>query len=544
MSKFTVTAAALLILASPLTTPTASASRPASSPSPASTGADSPSTTGGTSSTAQWRSYWVDAFNPGIYTRAQVTQLVSDAQKVGANTLVVQTARRFDCFCNHARYPRTEAGIAPAPYDPLAEIITQAHAAGLQVHAWINTTTLWNSATPPTSPDHVFNQHGPTASAAQRWLNRRVDGTEIVGTHSFVDPGNPAVVDYIVDAVDSIQRHYDVDGINLDYIRYPDHNTGEYANDWGYTDVALRRFAAHTGRTDRPTASDPQWSQWRRDQISNLVRRIYLSMYTRDPRDRLSINGITYAYGPSHYGSFSKTRTYLNVLQDFDTWLREGYLDTVAAMNYKRQQLPEQAEMFTTWNDGLRQLGKDTHRHIVSGPGLYLNSVTDSVAQARAITQAGMGWSGFSYANASTTATASPDPKVKTAERDALAAALTASVFTTPATVPELPWKKTTGVLSGRIFRHGRPADNVSVTIRRTSAHRAGINGSAAIGDTRLIRTDGSGWYGAAGLTPGTYQMAITHTGVNTQILTVQVPAGRNTRLDLQLDDTVRIDHP
>src|SRR5690606_39320089 len=92
---------------------------------------------------AQWRGYWVDAFNQGVYTPEQVSQLVQDALDLNANALIVQTVRRYDCFCNRAQYPRTDAAIAPLPYDPLQEVIDQAHAAGLEVHAWVNGNTLW-----------------------------------------------------------------------------------------------------------------------------------------------------------------------------------------------------------------------------------------------------------------------------------------------------------------------------------------------------------------------------------------------------------------
>src|SRR5664279_516272 len=91
----------------------------------------------------QWRGYWVDAFNVGVYSPDQVTDLVADAVDVNANALVVQIARRFDCFCNDSLFPRTDASIAPTPYDPLAEVIRQAHAAGIEEHAWVNATTMW-----------------------------------------------------------------------------------------------------------------------------------------------------------------------------------------------------------------------------------------------------------------------------------------------------------------------------------------------------------------------------------------------------------------
>lgn len=207
----------------------------------------------GAAAPTQWRSYWVDAFNPGIYTPAQVAALVEDALDVNANALIVQTARRYDCFCNNALYPRTDAAIAPEPYDPLEEMVRQGHAAGLQVHAWVNVNTMWNSTTPPRSPDHVFNQHGPGATGADRWLNKKADGQELVGANAYVDPGHPAAVDYIVRGIQSMVRNYDVDGINLDYVRYPDGNSTTTHSDWGYNDVSVARFQRATGRTDIPS---------------------------------------------------------------------------------------------------------------------------------------------------------------------------------------------------------------------------------------------------------------------------------------------------
>ena len=155
---------------------------------------------------SQWRGYWVDAFNEGVYTPAQVTKLVQDAQKIKANALIVQIARRYDCFCNRALYPRTDAAIAPLPYDPLDEVIAQGHAAGMQVHAWVNVNTMWNSATPHSSPEHVFNKHGLNATGADRWLNKRADGLERMGNNAYMDPANPGAVNYIVQAIQSIMR--------------------------------------------------------------------------------------------------------------------------------------------------------------------------------------------------------------------------------------------------------------------------------------------------------------------------------------------------
>jgi uncharacterized lipoprotein YddW (UPF0748 family) len=451
----------------------------------------------------QWRSYWVDAFNEGIYTPGQVSKLVQEAVALGANALVVQTARRYDCFCNRARYPRTHAAIDPLPYDPLDEVIAQAHAAGLEVHAWVNVSTLWNLANPPASPEHVFNQHGPSATGADRWLNQRADGAEFIGNNVYIDPANPAAVSYIVEAIQSIVQEYDVDGINLDYIRYPDFNSTTSHSDWGYSEVSLSRFRAATGRTDVPAPADPEFSDWRRAQITNLVRKIYLGMWEVDPQARLSMDAITYAFGPQTVGGWQQTRTYAEVLQDWKGWLEAGFMDTVIAMNYKRNWVPDQAQMFSEWTEVIADWQGE--RQAVNGPALYLNSVEDSVAQvteALAPSAAGntaAGWSGYSYANPSNAHVDGPI-ELRDAERAALTEALTTgegAPFAEPAAVPSMPWKADPrdGHLAGRVaLRDGTPLDQVEVTIRPLLG-----------GSTQTQRTDGDGWFGFVHVDPGWY---------------------------------------
>ncbi|MFC7217852.1 family 10 glycosylhydrolase [Streptomyces polyrhachis] len=452
-------------------------------------------------SPAQWRSYWVDAFNAGIYTPAQVDALVQDALDVNANALIVQTARRYDCFCNNALYPRTDAAIAPAPYDPLAEIVSKGHAAGLEVHAWVNVNTMWNSATAPRSPEHVFNQHGPSATGSERWLNKKANGQELVGANAYVDPGHPAAVDYVVRGVQSIVRTYDVDGVNLDYVRYPDGSSTTTHSDWGYNDVSVARFQHATGRTDVPAPSDAAWSDWRRAQVTNLVRKIYLGIWEVDPQARLSMDAITYGHGPQAVGGWQSTRTYAEVLQDWAGWLDEGIMDTAVTMNYKREWNPDQALMFAEWSEFLAD--HQGERQAVNGPALYLNGIEDSLRQVRralAPTAAGntaAGWSGYSYANPSMNVAANG----LAVERAALERALTQgeeAPFREKAAVPAMSWKESPrdGHVTGTLrLRDGTPLDQAQVTLDPLTTGGASV--------TRP--SDGSGWFGFAHVEPGVY---------------------------------------
>jgi len=80
----------------------------------------------------QLRAFWVDAFGDGIYTQAQIDQLVTDVKAANMNAIVAQVVRRGDCFCNRSSLPRTAvAGVSPAPFDPLQSLIDAAHAQGI-----------------------------------------------------------------------------------------------------------------------------------------------------------------------------------------------------------------------------------------------------------------------------------------------------------------------------------------------------------------------------------------------------------------------------
>jgi uncharacterized lipoprotein YddW (UPF0748 family) len=461
----------------------------------------------------QWRSYWVDSFNNSIYTPENVDKLVADAQDVNANVLIVQVGRWMDCFCNRSSFPRTHVSI-DQDFDPLDDVIEKGHAAGLEVHAWVNATPAWNLATPPTDPDHVLNTHGHDAEGWDNWLNKRSDGSEIGGANLRVlDPANPAATDYVVEGIESIVREYDVDGINLDFIRYPDYNMYEgsnYHSNWGYSDASLDRFRTATGRTDVPEPDDAQFSDWRREQLTNYVRKIYLTMYEADPQDALSINGITYWYGPQTEGGWEATRTHSEVLQDWRAWMAEGIIDVNVAMNYKAEtNVGDRIQMYDEWLETLAD--SQGKRFAVNGPALYLNDLEASVDQARRglqPTAAGnrvVGWSGYSYANPSyATAFEGADAD---AERSALVTMLTeedpsgeAPLFAEPADVPELTWKTQpeAGHATGELVTtRGTPLDQVEITATNLKT-----------GETVTERTtDGAGWFGFVELAPGTWMV-------------------------------------
>ena len=486
----------------------------------------------------EFRAYWVDAFGEGLFNEAEIDELVAATKAANMNAIVAQVGRRGDCFCNRAMMPRTQAAIAPYPFDPLQTLIDKAHAEGIEVHAWVIATAIWNSAAPPLDPNHVYNTHGPSKTGADNWVMTRYDGSRPGDT--YLDPGHPGAADYIVRMYTSIVENYDVDGINFDRIRYPDGlltnpptpHHHPYDNAWGYNPVALERFHATTGRSDRPAPDDAEWSQWRREQIDGIVRRVYLESYAIDPSVVISADTITYGDAPPHprapglgTGTWEDSRPYRETLQDWRGWMEEGILDLNLPMNYKREwchgdpipKIPagcfdfDQRAWYEHWNEFIKDHQYD--RHAAIGSALYLNHIDESVVQVRkalepsAAGNTGVGWVGYSYRT--------PDFLTNTGQRsgDASRAELTRAltepseydpvtppVFADPAVLPATPWKDepSLGHVMGTVRTgDGTVFDQVSVELY----HRGSL--------VAVRPTDGIGWFGFVDLAPGRYKVKV-----------------------------------
>src|SRR5512143_3543891 len=95
-------------------------------------------------------------------------------------------------------------------------------------------------------------------------------------------------------------NNYDIDGLHLDRIRYPDFSasgqTPANGTSIGYNTTSVARFQQVYDRpaTPLPATGDPQWMQWRRDQVTNLVRRVYLNTIAMKPNVKVSAALIAY----------------------------------------------------------------------------------------------------------------------------------------------------------------------------------------------------------------------------------------------------------
>jgi len=492
--------------------PTDSRPTPTRAPSPLPGPTRTPRPTPAAPPLTEYRALWVDGFSPGLQTPEQITQLVRDCQSISCNVLVVQV--RIYANALHAKSSEPRASNYPAGFDPLTDVISKAHSVSppIEVYAWMNAFPVWPSdLDPPTDPRHILNTHGLTASGADNWLSLNEQGnTNGIGLYNL-DPGNPDAALYVVNQAISVVKNYAVDGVHLDYIRYMGIN-------WGYNPTSVARFNARFNKTGTPASDDAQWSQWRRDQVTGVVRRIWLEATAANPRIKVSAALIPWGDGPANDAEWQSASAYRTVFQDWRAWLEEGILDIAFPMNYfPDSSLPANFDHWIEFEKNHRY-----NRHVVIGMGNYLNSLEESLSQirrARGRSTANQRADGISiYVYNQTDKDRLPFAQFVEATTLGLTPGPAIPVFAPQAYIPPMPWKSApaTGHLMGTVTSDGKPADGVTAT----------LTGPAK----RTATTDGSGFFGLVDLPPGAYRVS---TGSITQTATIR--AGVVTTLTLSL---------
>jgi uncharacterized lipoprotein YddW (UPF0748 family) len=204
--------------------------------------------------------------------------------------------------------------------DPMPDIIEFAHRHGLEVHAWVEYGFMMHHS-------YATGQHGALLTANPEWKNMTKDSlyyeSTMYGNFFWADPGNPEVVDFIVDLHrELVERYPDIDGIHLDRIRYPN-------DEFGYTDIARQRFQHETGRPDpitiqRGTDNWRVWVDWRRRQTTDTAAKIYQAV--KSVNENIIVSGAVVAP--------YMIDTNQEKLQYWPDWVANGLVDMISPLMY------------------------------------------------------------------------------------------------------------------------------------------------------------------------------------------------------------------
>jgi len=459
--RFVLLSLALLLLALPLF---------AQSPRPA----DRP----------ELRAFWVDGFNDGFKTPEQCDMLLSRLRETHCNAVFVQMRKRADAY--YASHYEGWAKDDPQQFDALQYLCDHAHAKGLpriQVHAWINAGAVGGNASA-----------GALTKLHPEWLSRADNGSETDGESTKIDPGNPEAAEWTFRVYMDVVRHYDVDGIHMDFIRYG--GSGKTIGHWGYNPVSIARYNARYHTVGQPPWNAPRWQAWRRNQVTALVRRIYVNATALKPKLIVSAATICWGAAPKNDADYEKkSASYVDVFAPWRDWMREGILDLNCPMTYFSRTRSD--AMWRGWNTFVKnhQYG----RQAALGVAAYLNSVPNSlamIADTRRVTAAGHRAAGTLLYCYDTTVNVNGQE----VEGDtALFAALPQpGVFARDVPPPAMPWKvrPKTGMALGTLLMGARltPIDGAVVTAVRADK-----------GIRRITSSDGNGRFEFASLPPGSY---------------------------------------
>ena len=268
-----------------------------------------------------------------------IRKMVASAAAAGFNTLFVQAI--------------DEPPAAAQAFDPIGDTIAQAHAAGLRVHAWIDGARVVAAGELPFARTHVVYQHPewlmvPRAIASElldidthspdylgrlaRWT--RANGDRVDGL--YISPLQPEAAAYLAEVVRGLVRRYAVDGVYLDHVQFP---TGDF--DYSAMSVAAFRGVMRTQlplaerqRIDGIEEIDPfaypnelpeEWRLFRQSQLTALIARLRTTVKEARPGALVS------AAVTSDAALAARDN-----LQDWRTWLENGFLDAVCPMASSR----------------------------------------------------------------------------------------------------------------------------------------------------------------------------------------------------------------
>ncbi len=284
---------------------------------------------------------WPSRSNLTVFQQqAEILAILERAKTLNLNAIVLQVRPSADAIYPSKLEPWSEylngrQGQAPQPwYDPLKFWITQAHARGLELHAWFNPYRARHStAKTPLTRDHIANTRPETVKQYGKLL--------------WMDPGEAAAAQQTQDVIFDVVRRYDIDGVHIDDYFYPypiDASSGADGPD-----------GAATLHAELPFPDQPSWQRyllsgghleradWRRQNVNRLIEALYLGIHREKSWVRFGISPFGIGRPDRRPAGIAGFSQYDKLYADAELWLANGWLDYLAPQLYWPIAQPPQA---------------------------------------------------------------------------------------------------------------------------------------------------------------------------------------------------------
>jgi uncharacterized lipoprotein YddW (UPF0748 family) len=318
---------------------------------------------------------------------AEIDSLMNFSKKLGITDLFVQVRGRGDAYYSSKFEPKAEE-IPDKEFDPLAFILQHPLCDSIKIHAWLNVFYVWSKDSLPKDLNHIVHRQS-------NWLAQPAHQPELIKDYPnsvkeakieglYVSPLQPDAQEHFLAIIIDLLSKYDLSGIHLDYIRYPDQR-------YDLNPDVIKGFKNRYIINPEKFLLDPEvfaqkfsvagyevfYHHWRRyllDGLSDFVRRISETVHSNNEKIVLSA-----AVKPNI------VQAHWNFYQDWDRWIRQGWIDLAVPMNYS----PDIEIFRGNINDYLDNLPQDKY---LIGIALYNQSEPEAIrkiAQVRALQNSG-----------------------------------------------------------------------------------------------------------------------------------------------------------
>ncbi len=270
------------------------------------------------------RSIWLDR-GTIVATRGAtgMSQLFDKLQAANINIIYFETNN-----AGFVMYPSTVATQNPETlgWDPLGCALAEAKKRGMELHAWFWTFNVGNVKHNPIIGKEADYPGPVLASHDYAWALASATGSFVPPKQFefWLDPSNPDCRKYIKDLIlDVVTKYPAIDGIQLDYIRYPFNNKG---SEMGFNWLGRQKFERETGlsldRLDDDTRQ--MWIHWKANNVTSFVKEMSETLRAAKPGIRISA---------AVYGMPRRMR--MNAIQqEWEVWVANGWVDTLNPMTY------------------------------------------------------------------------------------------------------------------------------------------------------------------------------------------------------------------
>ncbi|TWI61838.1 uncharacterized lipoprotein YddW (UPF0748 family) [Pseudoduganella lurida] len=314
---------------------------------------------------------------PPAKQQAEAIAILDRAKALNLNAIVLQVRSAADAIYPSQLEPWSEyltgkQGREPQPaWDPLQFWIAQAHARGMELHAWFNPyRARMNTNRATLSKDHIANTNPQAVKTYGKFL--------------WMDPGEESASAHTLGVILDVVRRYDIDGVHIDDYFYP--YPIEAPNASGGETAALDTPAWQ--KPELPFPDQPSWQRyvagggtldraaWRRQNVDRLIEQIYLGIRREKSWVKFGISPFGIGRPDRRPRGIAGFSQYDKLYADAELWLQKGWLDYLAPQLYwPIAQAPQAYPVLLDY-----WLAQNTRgRHIF--PGLFTSRVADGSAK-------------------------------------------------------------------------------------------------------------------------------------------------------------------